>query len=156
MKTTRRTFLKAAGASALATPFLNFRSFAQDSGPIKMAVVTALSGAQEFIGNIVLNGAKIAVKQINDAGGVDGRPIELLVRDDRNSPADATAAARELVGLGANLQLGTISSSIALAMGPLLQQEGGIAIATGAGTFRYLKGERSDGVLMFLDQKAAD
>jgi hypothetical protein len=29
-------------------------------------------------------------------------------------------------------------------------------IATGAGTFRYLKGERSDGVLHFIDQKAAD
>jgi hypothetical protein len=29
-------------------------------------------------------------------------------------------------------------------------------VATGAGTFRYLKGERSDGTLAFLDQKAAD
>jgi hypothetical protein len=32
----------------------------------------------------------------------------------------------------------------------------GDLVATGAGTFRYLKGERSDGVLTFLDQKAAD
>ena len=32
----------------------------------------------------------------------------------------------------------------------------GDLLATGAGTFRYLKGERSDGTLTFLDQKAAD
>jgi len=32
----------------------------------------------------------------------------------------------------------------------------GDLIATGAGTFRYLKGERSDGVLHFLDEQAAD
>ena len=32
----------------------------------------------------------------------------------------------------------------------------GDLVATGAGTFRYLKGERSDGTLTFLDQKAAD
>ena len=37
-----------------------------------------------------------------------------------------------------------------------IYDQNGALIATGAGTFRYLKGERSDGVLTFLDQKAAD
>lgn len=134
MRPTRRHLLSIAGAAALATPFLSRRALATGSGPIKLGVVTALSGAQEFIGNFVLTGAKIAVEQINADGGIDGRMLELVVRDDRNAPADAAAAARELVGMGANLQLGTISSSIALAMGPLMEQEGGVAIATGAGT----------------------
>ena len=37
-----------------------------------------------------------------------------------------------------------------------IYDQNGDLIATGAGTFRYLKGERSDGVLHFIDQKAAD
>jgi branched-chain amino acid transport system substrate-binding protein len=142
----RRTVLTALGASALATPFISRRGFAQGSDPIKIGVLTALSGAQEFIGNFVLTGAQIAADQINAAGGINGRQVQLEVRDDRNAPADATTAARELVGLGAHLQLGTISSAIALAMGPLMQQEGGIALTCGAGTEKLNHENYSDHV----------
>ncbi len=130
----RRVVLKGAGASALAMPFVSRLAWAQSSGPIKIGVLTALSGAQEFIGNFVLTGAQIAVDQINAAGGIDGRQVELEVRDDGNAPASATTVARELIGAGVHLQLGTISSAIALAMGPLMQQEGGITLTAGAGT----------------------
>ena len=37
-----------------------------------------------------------------------------------------------------------------------IYNQAGELIATGAGTFRYLKGERADGTLTFIDQKAAD
>ncbi|KIN70966.1 ABC branched chain amino acid transporter, periplasmic ligandbinding protein [Sulfitobacter noctilucae] len=130
----RRTVIGGLGASALTAPFLTRTAWAQSDEPIKIGVVTSLSGPQEFIGSFVLNGCKIAVNQINAQGGVMGRELVLEVRDDRANPADATAAARELIGLGAHLQIGTISSAVALAMGPLMSQEGGVVITCGAGS----------------------
>lgn len=130
----RRGVIAGLGATTLAAPFINRRAFAQSGDAIRIGVVTALSGPQEFIGNFVLSGCQIAVDQINAAGGVLGRQLALEIRDDRANPAEASAAARELIGLGANLQIGTISSSVALAMGPLMTQEGGVVITCGAGT----------------------
>ncbi len=42
-------------------------------------------------------GAQLALEEINAAGGVLGRPLELLTRDDRNTPGDATQAAQRLI-----------------------------------------------------------
>ncbi|EAQ04810.1 ABC branched chain amino acid transporter, periplasmic ligandbinding protein [Pseudooceanicola batsensis HTCC2597] len=130
----RRKVLAGLGATALTAPFVSRMALAQGGDPINIGVVTALSGAQEFIGSFVVNGCKIAVDQINSKGGVLGRPLALETRDSRVSPADATTASRELIGNGTNLQIGTISSSVALAMGPLMAQEGGIMITCGAGS----------------------
>jgi len=48
-----------------------------------------------------------------------------------------------------------LDSASGFAETEIYDQKGDL-VATGAGTFRYLKGERSDGTLIFLDQKAAD
>jgi len=136
-KFTRRQFLgttAVAGAMAtglVAAPWVR-RAHAAD--PITLGVVTPLSGPAEFIGKFVKNGAEVAVKLMNEAGGVNGRELALEMRDSKVNPAAATAAARELLGEGVNLQLGTISSAVALAMGPLMEQENGIMITCGAGT----------------------
>jgi branched-chain amino acid transport system substrate-binding protein len=93
---TRRHVLQlgAAGASALALPQL---ALAQ-SGPLRIGLITPLSGPQEFIGTYVKNGAEVAVDQINKAGGILGRQVALEIRDDKANPAAALAAARELLG----------------------------------------------------------
>lgn len=128
----RRRMLQA-GLGALAAPALVRPGFAQ-GGPIRLGVVTPLSGPQEFVGIFVKQGAEIAVEQVNAAGGVLGRPLALEFRDDKVNPALASTVTRELLGLGINLQLGTISSAVALAMGPLMEKEGGVVITCGAGT----------------------
>lgn len=102
--------------------------------PLKIGLITPLSGPQEFIGSYVKNGAEIAVEQINKAGGILGRPIMLEIRDDKANPAAALAAARELLGMGINLHLGGISSAVVLALAPVMQQEKGIFLTCGAGT----------------------
>ncbi|WP_299565427.1 ABC transporter substrate-binding protein [uncultured Sulfitobacter sp.] len=133
-KMNRRGIVKGIAASTLAVPFINLRAATAQSGPIPIGVVTPLSGPVQLIGNFVRHGAEIGAAHVNDNGGINGRPIELVFRDSKANPNDASVAARELVGSGTNLQLGTISSAVALAMGPLLESEGGVVITTGAGT----------------------
>jgi branched-chain amino acid transport system substrate-binding protein len=114
---------------------LAFPSFSNaQAGPIKIGLVTPLSGPQEFIGIFVKNGAEVAVDQINKAGGILGRPVQLEIRDDKASPAAALAVTRELLGAGVNLHIGGISSAVVLAVAPVMQQENGIHVTCGAGT----------------------
>jgi len=120
----------AAAASSLALPGV---SWAQ-GGPLKIGLITPLSGPQEFIGTYVKNGAEVAVDQINKAGGILGRQVALEIRDDKANPAAALAAARELLGAGVNLHIGGISSAVVLALVPVMQQENGVHITCGAGT----------------------
>lgn len=129
----RRSILKYSAAAAAAATGLPAMVGAQN-GPLRIGLITPLSGPQEFIGSYVKNGAEIAVDQINKAGGVMGRQIALEIRDDKANPAAALAAARELLGAGINLHIGGISSAVVLALGPVMQQENGVFVTCGAGT----------------------
>ena len=60
---------------------------ADAADPIKVGVVTPLSGTYAPIGKQVRWGAELAVKEINAAGGVKGRPFELLFEDEEPSTA---------------------------------------------------------------------
>jgi branched-chain amino acid transport system substrate-binding protein len=134
--TTRRDLMKGAAAAAAGASLtgLSGAALAQAAGPIRIGVITPLSGPQEFLGMYVKNGAEVAVEQINKAGGVMGRPLELVIRDDKANPAAAVAATRELLAAGVNLYIGTISSANLLAMAPVMQQENAVLVTSGAGT----------------------
>lgn len=127
----RRSILK---ASALAVTTGLPGLVSAQSGPLKIGLITPLSGPQEFIGSYVKNGAEVAVEQMNKAGGIMGRQVQLEIRDDKANPAAALAAARELLGAGVNLHTGGISSAVVLALGPVMQQEKGVFMTCGAGT----------------------
>lgn len=131
----RRNILKGTaalgGAAALQMPFV-LRGSAQET--ITIGVITPLSGPQQLIGNFVKIGAEIGADWVNANGGISGKQVKLEFRDDKANPNDATVVTRELVGSGVNLTLGAIASPVALAMGPLMQQEGGVHMTSGAGT----------------------
>lgn len=85
--------------------------------PIRLGVVLPLSGAFETYGQLGLNGAMLAVEQINAAGGVLGRPLELEVRDNRTRPAEAVRLTRELIQIDDVFALvGPVSSAARRAM----------------------------------------
>ena len=89
----RRAILAAAivfGALPLATA-------AQAADPIKIGLVTALSGQSARAGEAIARGATIAIDEINAKGGVLGRQLELVRRDDESNPAKGLTAARELI-----------------------------------------------------------
>src|SRR5689334_16140870 len=87
---TRRLLLAAAVTTVLAAPAL-----AQDT--VKVGLVAAMSGQSAKSGEAIARGLSIAIDEINAKGGVLGKKVELLVRDDESNPAKGAVAARELV-----------------------------------------------------------
>lgn len=62
-------------------------------------------------------GMELAVEQVNAAGGVNGRPLELIIRDDNSNPGDAVRTAEELVTRDkVDVLTGTFLSNIGLAV----------------------------------------
>jgi branched-chain amino acid transport system substrate-binding protein len=88
----RRWLLAAAGLAlgALQTPV-------QAQGTLKVGLVAAMSGQSAKSGEAIVRGLSIAIDEINAAGGVLGKKLELVVRDDESNPAKGAVAARELV-----------------------------------------------------------
>ena len=66
-------------------------------------------------GQHLLAGLELAVHDVNDAGGIQGRPVELMVRDTAADPQRATAAVDELAGLGVVALAGEYHSVVARA-----------------------------------------
>src|SRR3977135_1768249 len=90
---------------------LRSRAFAQGAKPIRIGVSQTLSGPSASFGKDTLMGAQIASDQINKRGGVDGRMIELVVRDDKGTPNEGLAVLREISSDGVNLILGSSTSA---------------------------------------------
>ncbi|MFC4345488.1 ABC transporter substrate-binding protein [Cupriavidus numazuensis] len=138
----RRQVVKALTATGLGVAGQTWMSSlvrAGSTSPIRIGLISSLSGAQAPLGQPMLLGAQIAVDQVNKAGGVNGRMLELVIRDDKAKPSDAAVAARELAGDGVNLMMGAVSSSVALAITPLLEQSGGIFISCAAQSDKLTK-----------------
>lgn len=85
--------------------------------PLKIAFLSSLSGPFTPWGIQVRDGMKLAVAEINAAGGVNGRPLELVERDDRNNAAEGVTAFKYLVEReGIVAAGGVISSDVGLAL----------------------------------------
>jgi branched-chain amino acid transport system substrate-binding protein len=68
-------------------------------------------------------GMELAVEEINAAGGLLGRPLELVVRDDTGNPGDAVRVAEELITREkVDMLMGTFSSAVGLAVADLARQ----------------------------------
>jgi len=64
---------------------------------VKLGLVAAMSGQSAKAGEAIGRGLSLAVDEINAKGGLLGKKVELLVRDDESNPAKGVVAARELV-----------------------------------------------------------
>jgi branched-chain amino acid transport system substrate-binding protein len=88
---------------------------------IKIGVTQPLTGAFAASGNYVAQGAKIAEEDINKAGGVLGRKIELVVEDNKSNPTEAVATAEKLTQKDkVPVMMGAWSSTLTLAVMPKL------------------------------------
>lgn len=99
------------------------------SEPIRIGLVAGLTGRHYDLGVSCRNGAQLAVDDANAAGGVRGRPLELLVRDDAQDPETARRAVRELVGAGVVAIVGPCTSSMAEATLPIADREQVLMVA---------------------------
>lgn len=90
---------------------------AQDVKPIRIGEVNSYSGALAAFTAGYRKGFDLAVENVNADGGVLGRPLEVIYRDDNLSPADAVRVANELVSnQGVDLLAGTYLSPSGLAI----------------------------------------
>lgn len=85
-----RTHLLAAAAIVVALP-----AYAQDT--IKIGNIVAASGFLKSVGETAITAFDIAVEEINAAGGVNGKPIELIRFDSGSDPRQASVGARKLI-----------------------------------------------------------
>jgi len=119
MALTRRQALKTAGA-AVAVAGIAKPAIAQKS-PIQIGYLPALTGPSSSTGVGINRGVQLAVDEINKAGGVDGRPLELISRDTQSDPTKAVNGAAELTrGHKVSVVFGPVNSGEALAVVPLL------------------------------------
>jgi len=89
------TFMKLGAASALALGVLAGGAFAQEA--VKIGIPVGLSGANSVVAPSVVQSAELAAEEINAAGGILGRPIELVVADDGSGAQGAQRAFDSLV-----------------------------------------------------------
>lgn len=93
-----------------------------DASPIVFGMATPLSGPLTFNGTQEMDGAKLAVEQLNAKGGVLGRQISLQVEDDACSPTQAVTAGNKLIGIHPSVIFGFHCSSATLAGMPLVER----------------------------------
>lgn len=117
----RRTVLTSAVVLLLASA----SGLASAADPIKVGLITALSGQSALAGEAISRGLGIAIDEINAAGGVlGGRKFELVRRDDEANPAKGVVAARELVYREkVALLFGGLDTPVSMAIVPFVNQE---------------------------------
>ncbi len=104
---------------------------------IKIGVQGAASGPHADYGRQIEMGATMGIEEINAAGGILGCKLEIKFMDDENKAATGVKNARYLVAeWGAHFMVGTDSSGVAMAMGPVLAELKRIHFFTHAATHR--------------------
>ena len=132
---TRRTLVRAgaaAGALQIASPFI---LTARGEVPVRLGLVDPLTGVYAAVAKSEVEGARLAVEQINRKGGILGRPVELLVEDSANDVGTGVQKTRKLIERDeVNCVIGDVNSGIALAMAGVTSEKKVLHIVSGGHT----------------------
>lgn len=90
-----------------------------DGDPIKVGVVLSLSGPAASFGEPEANAAEVVAKKINDEGGINGRPLEVIIEDEQTDPTESARLTQSLVDQGVVAIIGSTIGSGTLAMAPV-------------------------------------
>ena len=98
---------------------------ARSAEPLKIGMVAPVTGPQAETGPYQIQGAKLAVEEINKAGGLLGRPIELVIEDDQTTNPGVVLAFSKLAGdKDIPAFIGPLFSTQVHAMAPDIQRTG--------------------------------
>ena len=93
--------------------------------PFRIGVMESLTGPGETYGNVAVRAKQMAADEINAAGGIDGRMLELIVEDSKCSALDAITAYQKLTNVDEmKIILGTSCSGAMLGVAPLAEDHG--------------------------------
>ncbi len=127
-----RHAMLAASLAMLAALACSTAAQAQDAA-IRVGLLAPLTGTGGPYGQEEEQAARAAVKVINDAGGVLGRKLELIVADDESQPTAGVAAARKLIDVDKVVSIGGVwSSAVALAIKPITLDRGVLLSVVGS------------------------
>ncbi|RWR24764.1 branched-chain amino acid ABC transporter substrate-binding protein [Agrococcus lahaulensis] len=93
-------------------------------GPITLGMLAPFSGSESAFGEYMQNGAQLAIDEINEAGGVLGQQLELVVEDDACDATASVAAANKLVTQGIVASVGGYCSGATLPTLPIFDEAG--------------------------------
>lgn len=102
----------------------------EGDGPIKVGVIVPLSGPAGPNGEDVLQAIETQAAIVNEAGGVLGRQLEVISRDDESTPASGVSAANDLIAEGVSVIMGGWNSPVTLAIQPVTDRADVLNITT--------------------------
>ncbi|MBN1317058.1 MAG: ABC transporter substrate-binding protein, partial [Anaerolineales bacterium] len=93
--------------------------------PIVFGMVAPMTGDAAEYGTQLESGVRLAIDEINANGGIDGRPVELEICDDKCDPYEASMCAQRMVASDDIFAvIGHVCSSCTLAGGPIYEEAG--------------------------------
>ena len=101
----------------------------QPAEPVRIGFLGGLSSRAWDVGEAGRNAVQLAVEQRNEAGGIHGRPIELIVRDDAQDKEVAAKGVKELIEHKVEAVVGPFASSMAAAALPHINRAGVVMVS---------------------------
>lgn len=114
---------------SLAATVLAMAACQKQDDTIKIGLTGVQSGPDAAIGTAPINGSKLAIEEWNAKGGLLGKKIEIVVRDDEGKAKTATAVAQELVSAGVVAVVGHFNSGCSIPASEVYDQSGVLQIS---------------------------
>ncbi|MEW5815083.1 MAG: ABC transporter substrate-binding protein [Spirochaetota bacterium] len=96
--------------------------FCTEKNPIKIGFAGGLTGIHSDLGIAGRNGALLAVEEITSAGGIKGRPVVLITKDDQQDPVAALKVDKELIDEGVVAIIGHMTSVMTMSVIPFINK----------------------------------
>lgn len=127
----RRSIFGLAGGALLGASPRFAQAQVQDASPIRIGLIIPLTGATSQFGASMGAAAKVAADEINAAGGVHGRKVEILIEDDQSNPEAAVRAAHKLIDIDKVVAIGgSYASAVTSAIAPLCWESGTVLLTS--------------------------
>ena len=124
---------KMAVRAAVSLALFGSVSMANAADTIKIGIAGPLTGPVAQYGDMQFTGGKMAVEQINKAGGIKGKQIEAVIYDDACDPKQAVAIANKVINDGVKFVVGHLCSDNTLPASDIYEDEG-VLMVTPAST----------------------
>ncbi|MGC8806711.1 MAG: ABC transporter substrate-binding protein [Thiomonas sp.] len=129
----RRTLIKAGGAAGLAALLgTQVQSWGASETPVKIGLIDPITSTFAALGQSEIKGAQFAEAEINKAGGVMGRPLQIFVEDSAGNPGTAVDKASRLLSQNkVDFLMGTVNSAASLAVSQFANRHDKLFVCTG-------------------------
>lgn len=136
-------YLPAAASSGADVPPVAVEGDRAGDGVLKIGTLLPVTGSLAFLGPPEIAGVDLAIKEINEAGGVLGKPVELVEGDSGDTPEFANQTVDRLLGENVDAIVGAAASGISLSV---------IDKITGAGVVQFSPANTSDRLTTYPDK----